>query len=252
MELFFRPVPGGMQEYLFTGEKWQRVELGHFAVPLVNRLMQEGPASLGRRLGLADEEETSRYLMPVAVMALFLAGGRGRKAMEGLPRKEDVELEVYMNGSCPELWAVWNRLQVLPFYARLPRANAFGWHVKAAGELEAAAAELTLAFMHGVRRPFKACRKHAALYHEECPVCKPEEQLRKRFLSLLRQHKSRLLYGAITVREWEYTQAEIERIARKARTGSVRQAIREYYEVCREVGLPAGWYRNYRPFLEQG
>ncbi|MGB9860471.1 MAG: hypothetical protein ACPLQP_11100, partial [Moorellaceae bacterium] len=246
MELFFRPVPGGMQEYLFTGEKWQRVELGHFAVPLVNRLMQEGPSSLVQRLGLADEEETSRYLMPLCVLAFFLVGGRGRRKMEALPRKEDVELEVYMNGDCPELWAVWDRLQVLPFYAKLPRANAFGWHVKAADELEAATAELTLAFMHGVRQPFKACKKHVALYHEECPICKPEGQLRKRFLSLLRQHKSRLLYGAIMVKEREYAWAEIERIARKARTGSMQQAIREYYEVRREVGLPTGWYGNYR------
>ncbi|WP_173297200.1 hypothetical protein [Thermanaeromonas sp. C210] len=226
------------------------MELGHFAVPLVNRLMQEGLSSLVQRLGLADEEETSRYLMPLCVLAFFLAGGRGRRKMEALPRREDVELETYLNGDCPELWAVWNRLQVLPFYAKLPRANAFGWHVRAADELGAATAELTLAFMHGVRQPFKACKKHVALYHEECPICKPEEQLRKRFLSLLRQHKSRLLYGAIIVREWEYTQTEIERIARKARTGSVQQAIREYYEVCREAGLPTGWYSNYRPFLK--
>jgi len=212
--------------------------------------MQEGPSPLVKRLGLADEEETGRYLMPLCVLAFFLAAGRGRKKVEALPRREDIELEAYLNGSCSELWVVWNRLQVLPFYAKLPRANAFGWHVRAADELEAAMAELTLAFMHGVRRPFKACKKHVALYHEECPICKPEEQLRKRFLSLLRQHKSRLHYGAIIVGEYDYAWAEIDRIARKARPGSVRQAIREYYEVCREVGLPAGWYSNYRPFLE--
>jgi len=188
-------------------------------------------------------------------MAMYLAAGRRWKDMEILPRKEDAGIEQYLNGTCHELWNVWQRVQVLPFYAGLSRGDAFGWWCKTENALEAATAELVLAFIHGVKRPFSVCGKHMAFYHNECPRCKPESEARRRFFGLLRQHKRRLMEGKFQVEGEikECVTAEIEAIRSEARKGrALRPLIERYRELCRENGLPTDWARNYKSLLGEG
>lgn len=248
-----------MQEYQWTNGRWKRLEPGHYAVVLLNEFLRfddskgPPPSSLVEMTGLSTGQDIIAHVWPLCIMAVYLAAGRRWRDMEILPRREDAELEVYLNNTRHELWAAWCKLEVLPFYAGLPRGSAFGWWVRAENTLEAATAELVLAFMHGVKRPFRVCEKHLAFYHSDCPYCRPEGEARKRFFSLLRQHKYRIMQGLFPLEEevMEYVLGEIAEIQALARKGrALRPLIERYREVCRENGLPTDWAANYRPFLE--
>lgn len=259
MELFFRITPKGMREYQWTNDRWKRLEVGHYAAALLDEFLRYDdskgppPSSLVEMTGLSAEQDIVAHVWPLCIMALYLAAGRRWRDMEILPRREDAELEVYLNNTRPELWSVWHRIELLPFYAGLSRSNAFGWWARAETALEAAAAELVLTFMHGVKRPFRFCEKHMVFYHTECPHCRPEAEARKRFFGLLRQYKYRIMRNILPLEEEvrEYVLGEIAEIQVFARKGrALRPLIERYREVCRENGLPTDWAANYRPFLE--
>ncbi|MEW8958903.1 MAG: hypothetical protein AB2448_07295 [Moorella sp. (in: firmicutes)] len=205
--------------------------------------------------GLQSAETITACLWPLCLIAMYLAAGRKWRDMEILPRREDAEIEQYMNNTRHELWSVWQRVQVLPFYAGLSRGNAFGWCARVGNTLEAATAELVLAFIHGVKRPFRVCGKHMAFYHTECPRCRPESEARRRFFGLLRQHKRRLMAGEFRLEAQikEYVASEIEAIQGEAREGrALRPLVERYRELCRENGLPTAWSRNYQSLLGKG
>lgn len=252
MELFFRATRGKMREYQWTGDSWKETELGHYTVQLLNEFLGEELEALREKTDLEDEKTLITYMWPLYCLALALVAGRKVREMEMLPQREDADIMTYFNTTRTELWDLWRRVDVLPFYAGLGRTNAFGWLAKVENTLEAATVELVLAFMHGIKRPFGLCVKHLTFYHEECPRCKPEAKVRSRFLGLLRQHKYRLQSGGFGLKPEiaKYVIGEIKGIQEAARKEkALKSLIARYTEVCRENDLPTAWVRQYRSLL---
>ncbi|MGI1691567.1 hypothetical protein [Thermoanaerobacter uzonensis] len=249
IQLFFALTPKGMQEY--EGKK--RHELGHYAVMLLNEFLSNSeesdsvPHSLAEMTGFTTVEANFNHLWALVGLSAYLVKGRKWKDIINTPVKTDIEIEQYFNNTRPELWLTWYRLKILPYSTEIRGRNSFGWYVKANNVFEAATAELVFAFMYSIKQPFKYCNKHNVFYFEACPYCTPEKELKKRFLGLLRMHKFRILENILTVEDGreEYVLSEIERINRKAQKGSLKQAIREYIELCRENALPTDWFSNY-------
>ncbi|MEQ2130389.1 hypothetical protein QTP99_10485 [Caldanaerobacter subterraneus KAk] len=246
-ELFFELSPRGIREYELTGEKWKKRNLGHYAVILLNEFTQNEAvtSSLVEMTGYTTESEIVAYVYPLVLIGIYLAGGRRWKEMFNLPRGEDIQIEQYLDGTYPRLWNTWKSLEVLPYYTEIRGVKAFGWYVKVKNILEAALSELIFAFMYGIKKPFKVCKKHLAFYYDACPYCKPEKDLKKRFSNLLRQHKYRILNDVFPLEEGikDYLVSEIERISRLK---SLSRAVKEYYDLCRENGLPTEWYENFK------
>ncbi|SHF84728.1 hypothetical protein SAMN02746089_02653 [Caldanaerobius fijiensis DSM 17918] len=264
MKLFFRMTARGMEELELMHEKWKHRELGHYAVGLLNEYLSHIfenednplPSSFVERTGVKAEEQ----ILPLITLAGYLAAGRRwENVLEenaGVFKQEkfsDDALKHYFNVlQDNHLWSLWNKAVVLPYYTDSIRGGAYGWFVTVENALEASAVELVLAFMYRVKKPFRFCRNHRVFYHgEQCPVCKPESEIKSSFLRLLRQHKYRVKNDEYVVND--YVISEIERIQKDMtdKNRSVKALIREYYDLCREEGLPVEWYGNYKSFLEK-
>ncbi|MEW6572577.1 MAG: hypothetical protein AB1374_02950 [Bacillota bacterium] len=248
MQLFFQTKNG--KEYSFEGDAWKPVKEA-YAVKLLNAVFKEDLQAVEGYTGVVGEEENIRLIWPIMLLARDLAAKRTAKALEeeiayypvwkkNLREKwlkqRKGEILYYLNGENPALWETWKGVEVFPFYAK---GNRIGWFVEVRNELEAAAAETVLPYIHGWKVPFRVCVNHLHFYYgKECPLCLPGKKLKADFLNLLRVHKSR---------ETKVNEArmEIDTIRKRVNTRGLSVGVlKEYKKICENYGLPTKKVEN--------
>lgn len=259
MRLFFRMSERRhLREFKWEEKgRWKELPLGHCAVELVNEFLRQAHAEtpdtgrLAEMTGLAGEEELVHRLYPLAALAAVLATGAGRQKLEELAsaRKLSVgQLACWFNGQDTVLWDIWGCVSFVPFWAQIGRGSGLGFLAVCKNVLEAAAVELVLMLVLGVRKPFELCfdEEHVAFHYGTCPVCGPETEKRARFLILLRQHKHRISKGQLSVDDAKRAVRQISRLQKALREGMpLEEAVERHAEFCRAHGLPVEWLENY-------
>lgn len=219
------------REYEWTGKKWKKLPYGTYAMELAHRF-------------LVDNHPPVESALPAVSMLLELVRGERTRLVEwwegcgGLWKDLGRDIALYLSGEEKPLWNIWEGLKPYPYLAK---GNKLGWYVRVSDVVQAATAEMCIAYVNRWKPSIKICREHGRLFSSKrCPLCEAGKAGRKEFLNLLRVHRHR----------YKHLAGEIAQFSDKAVQAFDDSVMRDYLEFCRENNLPTGWLRRRKTATE--
>ncbi|KAF1083876.1 hypothetical protein SPSYN_03032 [Sporotomaculum syntrophicum] len=254
MQLFFHTRGKKRVEYQWQDDKWTAISFGSYAKDFLNACLDLGNAdeyNTAIALGIAEEmagvkgdEAITNIYWPVLLLAVELVSVKEFESESfyriGKDSFPTASLLPYITGQDIALWNEWTATFPEPYM--VTPGNKVGLLCTCGTIARAAIAELVVAFTLNKKTVLHFCKKCGRFYcGENCERCLPEALLKKRFLGLLRIHKSRY-----KTTDPEFTQ-EIGNLQIKLVEGqrALSTAIKEYKETCREFGITTRWVKNY-------